>query len=68
MVLRVCDLLTFVTSQGILGKLTHPFSPTHTNKLTQAVPQGRGYAQRTKSEAGRETSWLKEIRIRKVKG
>ncbi len=31
MVLRVCALLTFIPSQGVLGKHkhTHPFSPTH---------------------------------------
>ncbi len=53
-------MLTFVPSQAVLGKHTHSFSPTHINKLTQAVPQGRGYAQQ--SEAGREESWLKEVR------
>ena len=51
------------------GKQTHnPFSPTHTDKLTRAVPKGQTEAHTQQQQAGREASWLKEVRKQEGEG
>jgi hypothetical protein len=58
MVLRVCcALLTFVPSQGVLGKHTHPFSPTH----NQQTDTGSSVKQRLRTTTtSRQISKLAE--------
>jgi hypothetical protein len=57
MVLRVCALLTFVPSHGVLGKHTHPFSPTH----NQQTDTGTSVRQRLRTTTtSRQRSKLAE--------
>ncbi len=47
-------LLTFLPSRGVDCKPHNPFSPTLTDKLTQAVPQGRGSAHNNNKQAEKQ--------------
>jgi hypothetical protein len=67
MVLRaLCCLPVYPPFLRSSKQTQNPFSPTHTDKLTRAVPQGKNEAHTQQQQAGREASWLKEVR--KVKG
>ena len=67
MVLRaLCCLPVYPPFLRSSKQTQNPFSPTHTDKLTRAVPQGQRLTHTQQQQAGREASWLKEVR--KVKG
>jgi hypothetical protein len=68
MVLRaLCCLPVYPPFLRSSKETQNPFSPTHTDKLTRAVPQAaRTEAHTQQQQAGREASWLKEVR--RVKG